>query len=146
MDPVKFGPCLWRSIHIIALGYPENPSEVDKQTYTNYYRDLWKIIPCLKCSLNYRRHWTEIPIYSFLDSRQHLFEWTVLLHNIVNQELGKKQISLEEAYKIYDNDLVDVSTQQKAFVPTTATAIYISIIVALILIIIALYAKFILYV
>ena len=146
MDPVKFGPCLWRSIHIIALGYPENPSEIDKQTYTNYYRDLWKIIPCLKCSLNYRRHWTEIPIYSYLDSKNHLFEWTVLLHNIVNQELGKKQISLEEAYKIYNNDRIDVSTQQKAFAPTTTSAIYISIIVALILIIIALYVKFILYV
>jgi hypothetical protein len=136
MDPVKFGPCLWRSIHIIALGYPENPSEIDKQTYTNYYRDLWKIIPCLKCSLNYRRHWTELPIYSFLDSREHLFEWTVLLHNIVNKELGKKQISLEEAYKIYNNDRIDVPTQQKA------SAIYISIIVVLILIIIALYVKF----
>ena len=146
MDPVKFGPCLWRSIHIIALGYPENPTEIDKQTYTNYYRDLWKIIPCLKCSLNYRRHWTELPIYSFLDSREHLFEWTVLLHNIVNQELGKKQITLEEAYKIYNNDRIITSAPQTTFIPTTATAIYISIIVALILIIIALYVKFILYV
>lgn len=148
MDPVKFGPCLWRSIHIIALGYPENPSEIDKQTYTNYYRDLWKIIPCLKCSLNYRRHWTELPIYSYLDSRQHLFEWTVLLHNIVNQELGKKQITLEEAYKIYNNDRIYTSTPQTTFIPTTitASAIYISIIVALILIIIALYVKFNLYV
>lgn len=136
MDPVKFGPCLWRSIHIIALGYPENPSEIDKQTYTNYYRDLWKIIPCLKCSLNYRRHWTELPIYSYLDSRQHLFEWTVLLHNIVNKELGKKQITLEEAYKIYNNDRITVTA------PQNVSAIYISIIVALILIIIALYVKF----
>lgn len=136
MDPAKFGPCLWRSIHIIALGYPENPTEIDKQTYTNYYRDLWKIIPCLKCSLNYRRHWTELPIYSFLDSREHLFEWTVLLHNIVNKELGKKQISLEEAYKIYNNDRIITST------PQNVSAIYISIIVALILIIIALYVKF----
>ena len=136
MDPVKFGPCLWRSIHIIALGYPENPSEIDKQTYTNYYRDLWKIIPCLKCSLNYRRHWTELPIYSYLDSRHHLFEWTVLLHNIVNKELGKKQITLEEAYKIYNNDRIITSA------PQNVSAIYISIIVALILIIIALYVKF----
>jgi len=136
MDPIKFGPCLWRSIHIIALGYPENPSEIDKQTYTNYYRDLWKIIPCLKCSLNYRRHWTELPIYSYLDSRNHLFEWTVLLHNIVNKELGKKQITLAEAYKIYNNDRVSVST------PQNLSAIYISIIVTLILIIIALYVKF----
>lgn len=96
------GPKLWKSIHNVALlEYPENPSEDDKTYYMNYYKDFWKIIPCLKCSVNYRKNWEELPITSYLESRTQLFEWTVLLHNIVNKELGKKEISLSEALSIY---------------------------------------------
>ena len=96
------GPKLWKSIHNVALlEYPENPSEDDKTYYMNYYKNFWKIIPCLKCSVNYRKNWEELPITSYLESRTQLFEWTVLLHNIVNKELGKKEISLSEALSIY---------------------------------------------
>lgn len=96
------GPKLWKSIHNVALlEYPENPSEDDKTYYMNYYKDFWKVIPCLKCSVNYRKNWEELPITSYLESRTQLFEWTVLLHNIVNKELGKKEISLSEALAIY---------------------------------------------
>ena len=96
------GPKLWKSIHNVALlEYPENPSEDDKTYYMNYYKDFWKIIPCLKCSVNYRKNWEELPITSYLESRTQLFEWTVLLHNIVNKELGKKELSIDEALAIY---------------------------------------------
>ena len=96
------GPKLWKNIHNVALlEYPENPSDDDKMYYMNYYKDFWKVIPCLKCTVNYRKHFEELPITSYLESRTQLFEWTVLLHNIVNKELGKKEISLSEALSIY---------------------------------------------
>ena len=96
------GPKLWKNIHNVALlEYPENPSDDDKTYYMNYYKDFWKVIPCLKCSVNYRKNWEELPITSYLESRKSLFEWTVLLHNTVNKELGKKEISLSEALAIY---------------------------------------------
>ena len=96
------GPKLWKSIHNVALlEYPEKPSDDDKTYYMNYYKDFWKNIPCLKCTLNYRKHFEELPIDNYLGSRTQLFEWTVLLHNIVNKELGKKEISLSEALAIY---------------------------------------------
>ena len=133
MDPEIFGPVLWKSIHIIALGYPENPSELDKTMYLTYFRDLWKIIPCFKCSMNYKRHWDELPIAPYIISKEKLFEWTVLLHNIVNKELGKSEISLSDAMKIYAERINYKKTNNSNLAANTI-GIY-SIVVLLIIII-----------
>lgn len=100
MQPEIWGPYLWRSIHYIAIGYPDKPTSEEVQNYYIFFNNLWKIIPCYKCSINYKRHLDELPIDDFLISKMKLFEWTVSLHNIVNKELGKKQMSFEEA-KLY---------------------------------------------
>ena len=101
MDPSLWGGCVWNSVHIIALGYPKEPTDLDRQMYTSYYAELWKVLPCYKCSVNYKRHLEELPIENYLDSNDRLFEWTVKLHNIVNKELGKKEITVAEAFKIH---------------------------------------------
>jgi hypothetical protein len=41
------------------------------------------------------------PIDDFMGSRDDLFAWTVMLHNIVNAELGKPQMPLETARELY---------------------------------------------
>lgn len=86
---------------MIALGYPESPSPIDKSTYKAYYDELWKVLPCGKCSVNYRRHLEELPIEGFLGSKMELFEWTVRLHNIVNRELRKPEYSVQQALGMY---------------------------------------------
>ena len=86
MQPSVWGPHVWRSIHYIALGYPDN---ADSMAYKEFFLNLWKVIPCLKCSINYKRHLEELPpIDQYLGSKDDLFKWTVALHNIVNLELG----------------------------------------------------------
>lgn len=102
MQPNVWGPCLWRSIHVIALGYPRSPSDEVRQNFKDFYENFWKVIPCPKCSVNYRRHLQELaPIDEFLSSPDDLFAWTVAMHNIVNNELGKRQYSVEEAKQIH---------------------------------------------
>lgn len=102
MQPSVWGPHLWKSIHYIALGYPENPDEVVKQYYKEFFLNLWKVVPCYKCSVNYKRHLEELPpIDNFLISRDELFKWTIALHNIVNVELGKPQVTIEDAREMY---------------------------------------------
>lgn len=97
MEPKVWGKYLWTSIHIIALGYPDNPTPDDKQNYKHFYVNLWKVIPCFKCGQNYQRHLDELPIDNSLTNNMSLFKWTVDLHNIVNKELGKRQWTQEEA-------------------------------------------------
>jgi len=103
MLPEVWGRHLWFSIHFIAHDYPQQPSVEDIAAYRMFFENLWKVIPCYKCGVNYRRHLEELPIDGHLESRDALFAWTVELHNIVNKELGKPVMSLAEAKKKYSD-------------------------------------------
>lgn len=94
---------MWFSIHFIAQDYPSSPSEEDAVAYRSFFENLWRVLPCYKCGVNYKRHLLELPIDEHLHSREALFAWTVALHNIVNRDLGKPQMSLEEAKKKYSD-------------------------------------------
>lgn len=104
VNPTKiWGPPLWISIHNVALGFPENPTTADREQYRQFYELLGYVIPCQKCATNYRQHTSDLPIDQFLFNRKDLFRWTVLLHNIVNKSLGKRQWTFEEAWSMYNN-------------------------------------------
>lgn len=96
ITPGVWGPVLWRAIHFVALGYPENPTAEHVQSYGNFFVEaLPDVIPCKMCSDNYKRHLNELPISPFLHEggKHKLFEWTVEMHNIVNKELGKSKFN-----------------------------------------------------
>lgn len=104
MQPSLWGPHLWRSIHYIALGFPDEADELVRANYKEFYVNFWKMLPCLKCSVNYKRHLKELPsIDLFLGSRDDLFAWTVALHNTVNLELGKPKMTVDDAKILYTN-------------------------------------------
>jgi len=99
----NWGPHLWYSMHFIALGFPNESSSIDKKNYKNFYINLPNIIPCEECSKHLIKNLNEYPIDNYLDSRQRLFEWTVIIHNEVNKMLGKRVWSLDKATKHYQN-------------------------------------------
>lgn len=101
MIPEIWGPSLWYKIHTLALSYPFKPTNDDIKKYYNIYTNLWTIIPCEKCSVNYKRHLQELPIKPFLSSKYKLFEWTVNMHNLVNKELKKPIMPLQDALIMY---------------------------------------------
>lgn len=103
MLPDIWGKHLWFSIHFIAQDYPKTPTHDEMLTYKDFFENLWKVIPCYKCGVNYKRHLQELPIDDHLGSREDLFAWTVELHNIVNRELGKPIMTLDEAKKKYSD-------------------------------------------
>lgn len=107
MKPTLWGKYMWMSIHLIALGYPNNPTQADKNAYFSYFNELYKVIPCEVCAKNYLQHLSEIPLTEkVLSSRNTLFDWTVDLHNIVNKMLGKDVISKEHAYNIFTSQII----------------------------------------
>lgn len=100
----NWGPHLWKSIHYIALGYPENPSREDRQNYKDFFYTLKYIIPCKYCRDHYKDNINDLPnIDMYLDTTVRLFEWTVLLHNKVNLMLNKPEMTLKDAYDLYTN-------------------------------------------
>ena len=103
MIPDIWGKHMWFSIHFIAQDYPIDPSPEDAKNYRVFFENLGNVLPCYKCGVNYNRHFKEMPIDDYLGSRELLFAWTVELHNIVNKELGKATMSLEEAKRKYSD-------------------------------------------
>lgn len=103
MGAGAWGPHLWYSMHYIALGYPNRPSNEERTNYYTFFFNLHKVIPCKKCSRNYREHLKELPLEQYMTSGFKLFEWTVKVHNIVNKEHGKKEWTYDEAYNYYTN-------------------------------------------
>lgn len=98
MDPSLWGASLWRSLHAVAMGYPERPSAADTAAYRRFYADLHAVLPCQTCADHYKAYVSNNPITDRdIASADALFAWTVRLHNDVNARLGKPVMSLEEA-------------------------------------------------
>lgn len=113
MDPSIWGACLWKAIHFIAIGYPKDPTFQDISAYKEFFENLWKVLPCHSCSVNYRRHLQEIPLDNYLTNNHKLFEWTFLIHNKVNEELNKPMWKLQDAIEYYRNVLYGKSNKQQ---------------------------------
>jgi hypothetical protein len=107
-SPNVWGPSLWNAIHFIALGFPDDAeaSPDVRAAYRHFYSNLHRVLPCGACSQNLEAHLRsgEVPpppAFEGPHTRQRLFEWTVLLHNIVNRSLGKegRPWTAKEAYQ-----------------------------------------------
>lgn len=78
-------------MHVVALGFPADPSDNDKREYTEFYESLTKVLPCVHCREGYRDIFRDIPIR--LGNTEELFQWTVDVHNAVNRKLGHDVMS-----------------------------------------------------
>lgn len=102
MTPDNWGPVTWYTLHFIALAYSDSPTTENIYEYKSFFENFWKVLPCYKCAVNYKRHLQELPLTEqFLVNSDTLFAWTVSLHNIVNKENGKPLMSIEDAKKKY---------------------------------------------
>ena len=101
MNKVIWGKHVWKAIHYIALGYPDKPSEQQKEDYKKFYLLFSSVLPCKICREHYIKTLINHPLTdSILENKDNLIKWTIDLHNIVNQDLGYKILSYEDA--IYD--------------------------------------------
>lgn len=89
LRPSTWGPFFWMTIHIIALGYPNEPTYTEKKAARDFFEGLGHLLPCPTCRDHYRQHIQSLPIGPHLDSRADLFKWTLDLHNAVNKSLNK---------------------------------------------------------
>jgi hypothetical protein len=100
--PSVWGPFFWHTIHIVALGYPKNPTYTDKKCAKEFYESLAYLLPCNICRQHYKEHLIKNPLTPFLDSRTDLIKWTVDIHNGVNKMLEKPEWTLEEVLAYYE--------------------------------------------
>ena len=101
IPPEVWGPFLWHTIHIAALGYSQEPNYTEKKAMKEFLESLQILIPCPICREHYTSHMTKLPVTASLDSRKDLFRWTIELHNDVNVMLGKRRYTETEVLQYY---------------------------------------------
>jgi hypothetical protein len=84
--PKSFGPYFWGAFHLACL------AAVDKEALKTFIETYQMILPCFWCRLHFSQVLAENPIP---DTEQ--FRWSVTVHNIVNEKLGKPVMTYEEA-------------------------------------------------
>jgi hypothetical protein len=95
ISPKLWGRQGWHFIHIVALSYPDIPTEKEKEGYLKFLYSLQDVLPCSSCAEHWRMKLEAFP--PKMGSRTELFNWTVDMHNLVNKQNGKKEISYQEA-------------------------------------------------
>jgi len=101
INPKLWGPSGWKFLHYIALGYPNSPTDEQKKNYYIFFQNLQNVLPCEKCSVNFKENLKKYPLEESLENTDSLFRWTIDIHNEVNKETGKRIYSYEEVYKEY---------------------------------------------
>lgn len=101
IPPTTWGPFFWHTMHITALGYPNQPTYAEKRAAKEFYESLAHLIPCPSCKMHYAELLKEHPVSPHVDSREDLFRFTVMIHNKVNVKLGKPEVTELEAIDFY---------------------------------------------
>lgn len=89
IPPSTWGPFFWHTMHLVALGYPKEPTYAEKRAAKEFYESFTHLIPCPICKTHYAENLKTMPVTPSLDTRKDLFKWTVDMHNLVNKQLGK---------------------------------------------------------
>ncbi len=97
--PQIWGPSGWHFIHSVAIAFPDKPTEEQKKSYQEFFTNLGEVLPCELCNENYNQKIKDNP--PPLDTPEKMFEWTVDLHNQVNKQNGKPELTYEQARKEY---------------------------------------------
>ena len=104
-DPRVWGPPLWRYLHLSAANYPKNPTVREARAMMDWLIHLPVTIPCESCGVHYRqyitRNYNRLPV--ICSSRDNLFKFLVDIHNKVNERNGKRCLTYDEAWKLYDS-------------------------------------------
>ena len=137
ISPALWGNHGWSFLHYVTLSYPDNPDQETIETFRDFFINrIWKVLPCEKCRYNYKRHLTDLPLTDdILKCRDKFIYWLVDMHNIVNEEIGKRKISYDEFNEIYTNNKKEeVKTKNNSF-------IFVILLILILIILFILYRK-----
>jgi len=96
MNTNLWGKHAWILFHTVAYNYPEKSPSKSKQDHTKiFYENLKFNLPCKYCRESYTKFLKELPISSYLSSREKLTMWAYLMHNKVNNKLIKQGKSIK---------------------------------------------------
>jgi hypothetical protein len=100
-EPTVWGPHYWFFMMTIALSYPETPNSVTKRKYYDFIINIPLFIPNPEIGDKFSRLLDKYPVSPYLDNRESFVKWVHFIHNKVNVEIGKEEISYAAAFDKY---------------------------------------------
>lgn len=102
LNPTVWGPSVWNALHVMALRADDAASRGEAYgAFPQLLGALTDLIPCSICRAHFAAHIKQHGV----PQPGEAFAWTVAIHNIVNEVLGKgRQYDVEEARAFWLNN------------------------------------------
>jgi hypothetical protein len=94
--PTVFGPYFWSVIHMTAMSAGKDIPPEKAQAYIQFFESMPDILPCAQCGKHLRENLSSMP-----PDTSDLFRWSVDLHNLVNSQLNKPEVSYDKALRYW---------------------------------------------
>jgi len=105
IGPDTWGPVIWHALHYITLGYPEHPTENNKEKYKQFFTLLSDTIPCSICAAHFSENLLIMPLDDkVLENRESLVKWLIDFHNVVNEKNKKPIVKYEDARRMIEEN------------------------------------------
>lgn len=105
-----WGPHFWFFLHTIAYNYPVTPNEVVKRKYYDLIMNMPLFIPDVEIGKKFSALLDKYPVTPYLGNNKDFQKWMHFIHNYINKNIGKPQISRREAYEIYKEKYANKTT------------------------------------
>lgn len=103
LNKTFWSTAMWRTIHGLAAVYPVKTNKKSKEAvaYKKFIYALIEILSCPFCRGHLKENLSKLNINNYLEGRAKLFMFTYKLHSTVNKQTGDKNITYNEAKKMY---------------------------------------------
>lgn len=104
-NPKVWGPFFWFSLHNGSFSYPNTPNKIVSERMKGFILGIPYMLPCKACTehaitfIEYNHDKLDV----ICSSKNNLFKFFVDFHNYVNKRLGKPEMSLPNALKMYSS-------------------------------------------
>ena len=102
-EPEVWGPHYWFFLHTVAESYPLQPTSVTKKKYYDLLINFPLFIPNQDIGNKFSQLLDKYPMSPYLDSRESFVRWVHFIHNKLNIQLGKEELSMPVALENYRN-------------------------------------------
>ena len=141
LDPKIWGPHYWFFLHTVAITYPHHPNAVTKKKYYEFVQNLPLFIPVEQISKEMEKMIDLYPITPYLDNRDSFVRWMHFIHNKINENLEKPQITLNDFFVQYYNEYKSQNEKLAEFYKVREKLIYGGILISILGAIYYLYDK-----
>ena len=138
LDPAVWGPHYWFVLYSIAVSYPINVNTVTKRKYYDFIQNLPLFLPVGEIGKIFSEFLDRYPVTPYLDSRESFIKWVHFIHNKVNVYLGKREITYQQAMKMYYEHYIPKTVKRETDRRLRERYIFFAVVATLVILIIVL--------